>query len=144
MNELQGKDRRKNERAEFFFSFTFFRLVCDDGAIGSKKQSFIFSPSLSLPLSLPLLDPQERRARAFSCPLRGFKSNKRKNPRSPTSTLKKKTLAEAFKTRELDEPERDADFFPLNDLPNDVLVSVFAAVKDRQWARHTVPLVCRA
>ena len=34
--------------------------------------------------------------------------------------------------------------FPLNDLPNDLLVSVFEAVGDLRWARRTVPLVCKA
>ena len=56
-------------------------------------------------------------------------------------------MAEAFDTRELVEalkPEcNDADFFPLNKLPNDVLVSIFEAVEDQRWVRHTVPLVCK-
>ena len=32
----------------------------------------------------------------------------------------------------------------MNDLPNDVLVSVFVAVGDQRLVRHTFPLVCRA
>ena len=32
----------------------------------------------------------------------------------------------------------------INDLPNDVLVSIFEAVEDLTWVRHTVPLVCKA
>ena len=34
--------------------------------------------------------------------------------------------------------------FPLNDLPNDVLVSVFAALNDPTWVRHNIPCVCKA
>ena len=40
--------------------------------------------------------------------------------------------------------ERNADFFPLNDLPNDVLVSVFAAARAPTWVRRTFPCVCKA
>ena len=32
----------------------------------------------------------------------------------------------------------------MNDLPNDVLVSVFVAVGDQRLVRQTFPLVCRA
>jgi len=57
-------------------------------------------------------------------------------------------MAEARNTRELVEALSDSDddeeFFPLNDLPNDVLVSVFAAVKNQTWVRHTFPRVCKA
>ena len=60
-------------------------------------------------------------------------------------------MAEAFNTRELtaslgeDVPKFPIDDRPkaINDLPNDVLVSVFIAVADQRWVRHTVPLVCK-
>ena len=32
----------------------------------------------------------------------------------------------------------------INDVPNDVLVSIFMAVGDLRWVRHTIPLVCKA
>ena len=38
----------------------------------------------------------------------------------------------------------DGATFPLNDLPNDLLVSVFVTVRDLHWVRHTIPLVCKA
>ena len=34
--------------------------------------------------------------------------------------------------------------FPLNELPEEVLVSVFDAVGDLDWVRRTVPFVCKA
>ena len=60
-------------------------------------------------------------------------------------------MAEAFNTRELtaslgdDVPKFPIDDRPkaINDLPNDVLVSVFIAVEDDDWVRDTVPLVCK-
>ena len=61
-------------------------------------------------------------------------------------------MAEAFNTRELtaslgdDVPKFPIDdrLKAINDLPNDVLVSVFVAVGDQRLVRHTFPLVCRA
>ena len=32
----------------------------------------------------------------------------------------------------------------INDLPNDVLVSVFEAVRDLRWVRYVLPSVCKA
>ena len=37
-----------------------------------------------------------------------------------------------------------ANFFRLNDLPNDLLVSVFEAIGDLRYVRHTFPLVNKA
>ena len=60
-------------------------------------------------------------------------------------------MAEAFDTRELAATLDDVEFpvdddrpKTMNDLPNDVLVSVFVAVGDQRLVRHTFPLVCRA
>ena len=32
----------------------------------------------------------------------------------------------------------------INDLPKEMLVSIFMALKDLRWVRHTIPLVCKA
>ena len=53
-------------------------------------------------------------------------------------------MAEAEDTLEPVAALDDADKFPLNDLPNDLLVSVFEAIGDLRYVRHTFSLVCKA
>ena len=60
-------------------------------------------------------------------------------------------MAEALDPRELDAAlGDDVPKFPIddrprtiNDLPKELLVSVFEAVEDQTWVRRTVPLVCK-
>ena len=55
-------------------------------------------------------------------------------------------MAEPFETRELVaalDDDGQGTMFSINDLPNDVLVSIFVAVEDPCWVRHTVPCVCK-
>ena len=54
-----------------------------------------------------------------------------------------RTMAEAFDTLELVAAlDDDAPF--INDLPKELLVSIFIAVRGRVWVRHTIPCVCKA
>ena len=55
-----------------------------------------------------------------------------------------RTMADAFDT-----PELVAALgavvaeLTINDLPKELLVSIFIAVGDLRWVRHTVPCVCK-
>ena len=54
-------------------------------------------------------------------------------------------MAEAFDTREL-AAALDGDAgaeLTITDLPNDVLVSIFEAVGDLRYVRHTAPCLCK-
>ena len=56
-------------------------------------------------------------------------------------------MTEAYDTRELIaalECRDDDDKLTINDLSNDVLVSIFTALGNLGWVRRTVPCVCKA
>ena len=159
-------------RERFFFTFFFLARRRSAHRIEKKTRFSLYHPLSTLSLSLfPAFRPRGRRKRLCLCPQRGCKGRTRKNPRSPTSTSKKKkkkTMAEkAFDPRELgealDAADADADAdsattkagpsststsppkpLTIDDLPREILVSIFMAVGDLNWVRHNIPLVCKA
>ena len=74
-----------------------------------------------------------------------LQKQKRENPALSEEASNHQTMAEALDTREL---VATLDGFgaklTINDLPKELLVSVFEAVGDPIWVRHTVPLVCKS
>ena len=57
-------------------------------------------------------------------------------------------MAEELETLDLDAapaaPLAAGAKLTINDLPNDVLVSIWIALEDLLWVRHNVPFVCKA
>ena len=161
-----SNEREEVKKARESVFFTFSRLVCDDTASEKNKQtcrSFSITPSLSFPLFDPASDARE--------PLRAAseraKEKKRKRTLLDKSPRRGKTMAEkkTFDTRELGEalsaagaatagpsststptstPPPPPKPLTINDLPKEMLVSIFMALKDLRWVRHTIPLVCKA
>ena len=133
----------------FFFSFSLSHFFRRQSSIVS-KQNLLFSPSTSL--SFPLFDPSSDARESPRAPQREFAEEKQLFPRS--NKANKTMTKEAFNTGELAAALDDLDLpnLPvdddrpksLNDLPNDVLVSIFEAIGDLRWVRNTIPLVCKA
>lgn len=147
--EDDGRDRRvggrENELKVVFppHFFTFF----DDKAIRTNKQDIFLHYPLSLSHFVTHRELQEIVRRALS---EVTKEKQRKTPALFEKHRSNRAMAEASDNRgaqrlalvaSLDD---DGAKFSLNDLPNDLLVSIFEAVGDPISVRHTVPLVCKA
>jgi len=136
----------------FLSFFHFFHLAFDDKADRANKTSF----SLRLPLSLSRF-PTPRATRQSLC--RTLSEVAKQNSGNPALSVKhrSRTMAEPYDTRgarrrglvaslDDDVPKFPVDNRPktINDLPKELLVSVFESVDDLYWVRRTVPLVCKA
>ena len=134
--------RVEKNKEEVFCFLSLLRLVRKRN--GSNKQSPFFAPSSSL--SSPLSDPSSDARESSRVLQRGCESKAAaKIPALSDKHRSNKTMAEALNTRELVATLADDDSAPLtiNDLPKELLVSVFIAVEDPFWVRRSVPCVCR-
>jgi hypothetical protein len=142
------KEEDEKERKSFFsFLFTFFRLAFDDKAHSDRTNKTSFF--LRRPLSLSRF-PTPRAARQSL--RRALSEVAKQNSENPALSVKHRssTMAEPYDTRELAAALDDAKFpvddrpKTINDLPKELLVSVFEAVDDLRWVSRTVLLVCKA
>ena len=133
-----------------FTFFFFFACTTTTGAIESNNKTLFSSPSpFSSFLSFPLLDPASNK-QELSCGLSEGEKRKQRTPTHSDKHVERKTMAEeALDALELGKAlnaavvSGDAKPLTIADLPNDVLVTVFVAVDDNSWVRHTVPCVCK-
>ena len=117
--------------------------VFDDKANGLKKQNFVFF-SIILPLCLEVY----AFFLLFCCfylSARLLKQNSKETRALSEKKSKHRALAEANDNHEpvVVQDDDDGAELTINDLPKELLVSVFIAVEDPRWVRHTVPLVSK-
>ena len=119
-----------------------------------KTKPGFFSLASSLPLyPFSLSDPASYAQERFRACSEVTNAKERKPALSEKHIEQtNKTMAEAYNTRgaqrralaALSSTSTPSKPLTLNDVPNDVLVSIFVATNDPNWVRHTVPCVCKA
>ena len=132
--ECRGREKVKVEKKTNKKIFTFLRRALDDKAHRIKKKTSFFFSFIPFSASRPFA----QRERVFVCP--SARLRKQTAGKTPALSDKYSTMTEAFDTRELAAALDDDDAkLTINDLPKELLVSIFIAVENQTWARHTVP-----